>query len=189
MQIPHAKFFMGPLQNLNATGCELPYHGGVMSMIILLPQEWLGLEVVEEKLLQFDLGEEWKAANLQPQTISLEVPRFRVESAIDLEQVLAKIGMTDMFDPSAANLFKLTSPIEGNAEEPLYVSVAIQKAFIDVNEASSESAAATLVVVGRGCRQQLIPRKFICNQPFLYFIRHNPSGLVLFSGKVGNPAA
>ncbi len=65
------------------------------------------------------------------------------------------------------------------------VSAVIQKAFIDVNEEGSEAAAATAVVMVMKAAR-MTPR-FLCDQPFLYFIKDKLSGLILFGGKVENP--
>jgi serpin B len=68
----------------------------------------------------------------------------------------------------------------------LFVTAVIQKAFIEVNEEGSEAAAATAVLV-RCCSMEL-DSQFLCDRPFLYFIRDNLTGLILFAGKLVNPA-
>jgi serpin B len=78
------------------------------------------------------------------------------------------------------------NPFSGiTANEKLVVSAVIQKAFIEVNEEGSEAAAAT-VAFARLCSFQM-NRSFSCNQPFLYLIKDNLSGLILFGGRVKNP--
>jgi len=186
MNIPKSKFVMGNIDALSAIGCELPYQSEVMSMVLLLPQERFGLAQVEQKLLETDLATAWQSAGLRKQEIALQLPRFRVESTIDLKPVLKQLGMVDMLDMNAADLSKLASPY-AVVKEQLYVSEVFQKAFIEVNEIGAEAAAATAAIVMTRAAPVRRPTVFRCDQPFLYFIRHNPTGLILFSGKVGRP--
>ncbi len=67
----------------------------------------------------------------------------------------------------------------------LWVSAVVQKAFIEVNEEGSEAAAATAMVVM--CYSISICPKFECDRPFLYFVKDNLTGLILFAGRVANP--
>jgi len=78
------------------------------------------------------------------------------------------------------------NPFSGiTANEKLVVSAVIQKAFIEVNEEGSEAAAATALVMCL-CSLQM-NQSFSCNRPFLYLIKDNLSGLILFGGRVQNP--
>jgi serpin B len=69
----------------------------------------------------------------------------------------------------------------------LHVSKVIQKAFIEVNEEGSEAAAATAVIMVKCCAMPIEPPQFRCDKPFLYLIKDNQSGLILFAGKVEDP--
>jgi serpin B len=78
------------------------------------------------------------------------------------------------------------NPFSGiTANEKLVVSAVIQKAFIEVNEEGSEAAAATAAFALFSARP--MTKSFSCNLPFLYLIKDNLSGLILFGGRVKNP--
>jgi serpin B len=87
--------------------------------------------------------------------------------------------MTDAFDPAKADF----SGIDGQ-KHSLYISAILHKAFIDVNEEGTEAAAATAVVTF-GVEEK--PATFRADHPFLFLIRDNSSGNVLFIGKVMDP--
>jgi serpin B len=65
----------------------------------------------------------------------------------------------------------------------LFVSTVVQKAFVEVNEAGTEAAATTALMMMMQC----LPPQFNCDCPFLYMIKDNLTGLVLFAGRVTNP--
>jgi serine protease inhibitor len=70
-------------------------------------------------------------------------------------------------------------------KEELYVSKVVQKAFIEVNEEGSEAAAATAGIMMT--RMAVLSPQFRCDRPFLYMIKDNLTGLVLFAGRVADP--
>ncbi len=71
-------------------------------------------------------------------------------------------------------------------EDSLYISKVIHKAFVDVNEEGTEAAAATAVVVSAGSAPRT-PIPFKADHPFLFLIRHNATGSILFMGRVHDP--
>ena len=73
-----------------------------------------------------------------------------------------------------------------SVKEELYVSKVVQKAFIEVNEEGSEAAAATAGIMM--ARMAGINPQFLCDKPFLYLIKDNLTGLVLFAGRVSDPS-
>ena len=90
-----------------------------------------------------------------------------------------------MFVEGKANFQGITG---GNSDSP-FVSKAIQKAFIEVNEEGSEAAAATAAVTHVYCLPSQIsqPIDFICDRPFVFLIKDNLTGMILFSGHVIDP--
>ena len=104
-------------------------------MLIILPNQIDGLAAVELQLsanILQDIVNETSNANLD-----VALPKFKVESNVEMQQVLQQMGMTDLFDPLKADF----SPMSGAKD--LFVSDVIHKAYIDVNEKGSEAAAAT----------------------------------------------
>jgi serpin B len=89
----------------------------------------------------------------------------------------------DAFDPERADF----SGMDGRAHW-LYISAALHKAYIDVNEKGTEAAAATAVAVKRmAVRIEEPPREFRADHPFLFLIRDATSGSILFMGRVSEP--
>jgi serpin B len=159
---------------------ELRYSGGGLSMIVLLPRAIDGLAALEQTLTADAL--EALRERMNPRETEVFVPRFRFSSEFHLNDKLQALGMTDAFDPDRADLSGIATV------ERLYISAVVHKAFVDVNEEGTEAAAATGVVVGitsAPLRPQ--PVVFRADRPFLFLIRHNPSGTVLLLGRLLNP--
>ena len=115
------------------------------------------------------------------ENVRTTIPKFKVESTLELNEPMKRIGVNDVFDMGSADL----SGISGKKD--LYVSLIVQKAFIEVNEEGAEAAAATGAVMMM--RSMVMEPEFRCNRPFYYMIRERSSGLVLFSGRITNPTA
>jgi serpin B len=159
---------------------DLPYAGGQTSMVVVLPRKPDGLPAVEKALTADKL-----AVSPQAPAASVRVflPRFKVEQAVNLNDPLKALGMTTPFDPEKADF---TGMVTQTPEGPLYISAVVHKAFVDVNEEGTEAAAATGVVVAvRSAPAE--PTVFRADHPFLFAIRHNPTGAVLFLGRYETP--
>ena len=111
--------------------------------------------------------------------INVYLPRFKTTSEFSLGQVLAKMGMSDAFSGKAD-----FSGMEQKKE--LFISDVIHKAFVEVNEEGTEAAAATAVELC-GSAEPPKPLEFKADHPFLFLIRDNTTGSILFMGKVVNP--
>ena len=92
---------------------------------------------------------------------------------------LEKLGIKDLFSGTNVDLSGF------NGSKGLYASAMIQKAFIEVNEEGSEAAAATGMVISS--RSLSEPAAFVCDHPFVFFIRDSKTGLVLFMGRIVDP--
>uniref|UniRef100_A0A0E9WN39 Serpin domain-containing protein n=2 Tax=Anguilla anguilla TaxID=7936 RepID=A0A0E9WN39_ANGAN len=113
---------------------------------------------------------------LTQRKVRLLMPKFSAEAEVDLQTPLTALGVTDMFSQSKANFKYLSS-------EPLYVSKALQKAKIQVNEDGTKaSAATTAILLARSS-----PPWVIVDRPFIFLIRHNLTGTVLFMGQINKP--
>ena len=155
---------------------ELDYDGDQVSMIVILPNEFLGLKSILSNLTpeKMELMAKEFTSN---EDIVVKMPKLKIEYDADLVESFQALGVTDIFDEKRADL----SGISGVAD--LYVTKVAHKAFIEINEEGTEAAAATAVVMMRRMAF-LPPMEFVCNQPFLFIIKHKPSGVPLFLGKV-----
>jgi len=135
-----ADFPYGEIEELDAKVVALPYKGEKLAMIIILPNEVEGLKGLEEKLKTYPLGS--IPTKLRERKINLSLPKFTLESTIDLKGPLTQLGAGAIFDQSKADF----SGMPVDPKEQLFVSKAVQKAFIEVNEEGSEAAAATGLV-------------------------------------------
>uniref|UniRef100_A0A6M2DYW9 Putative serpin n=1 Tax=Xenopsylla cheopis TaxID=163159 RepID=A0A6M2DYW9_XENCH len=156
------KFRYGDFEDLDAKAIELRYKDSDLAMLIVLPNSKTGLPALEEKLKNLDLQ------NLTQRMYSVEVildlPKFKIESEIQLNEPLKKLGMTDMFIAGKADFRGL---LDG-ADENLFISEVIQKAFIEVNEEGAEAAAATGIIIEM---DSFIPdMEFEANHPFYFAI-------------------
>jgi serpin B len=156
----------------------LPYRGGV-SMVVLLPDAGQ-LGVFEAGLdaarLQAILD------GLKPREVLLTLPKFEYHSdSISLRQPLVALGMADAFDPDAADF----SGMDGKRD--LYISDAYHKAMVRVDEEGTEAAAATGVVIGLTSARTETPFTLVIDRPFVFAIRDDATGALLFMGRMVNP--
>lgn len=126
-------FDYADLPELDATAVELPYAGTDASMLIILPNQVDGLAQLESQLASTDLN--FIASRLRREMVTLRIPKFRIEFDQDMTRPLQQLGLRRMFTD--------LSEVDTMLLEPVKVSKILQKAFIDVNEAGSEAAAAS----------------------------------------------
>lgn len=166
-------------ENDQAQILEMPYKGGDISMVILLPRAEVGLTKLEGDL-QAEKIQSW-LARLSSTKVDVYLPRFKLEKDVSLNEKLKSLGMTDAFDAAKAD-FSGMAP--GNQ---LYITSVIHKAFVEVNEEGTEAAAATAVVVGLKSAAPDRPVVFRADHPFIFLIRDNRSGGILFMGRLVDP--
>jgi serpin B len=160
---------------------ELPYTGNEVSMVVLLPRKPDGLGELESQLTAPNLAK-W-TAHLWNRKVQVFLPTFKVTSEFSLGETLADLGMPDAFQYRKADF----SGMDGTHD--LYISKVVHKAYVDVDEAGTEAAAATGVVMTRALAiptEQPIP-VFRADHPFLFLIRDNETGSILFLGRVTDP--
>ena len=162
---------------------ELPYgQQRQLSMVVLLPQKVDGLAQLEKQLSSKNL-EAW-LAGLRTREVQVYLPRFKMTSQFKLNEALESLGMTSAFSPSQADFSGIST------QEELYISAAIHKAFVDVNEQGTEAAAATGVILApTSAPAPQEPVVFRADHPFIFLIRDNRSGGILFLGRLMNPQA
>jgi serpin B len=157
---------------------ELPYDGGELSMVILLPASG-NFETFEEGLQAQQV--DGITSSLQPTEVTLTMPRFEFDSAFSLKDTLAEMGMPIAFSYGAD-----FSGMTGNPE--LFILDVIHKAFVAVDEAGTEAAAATAVPMELTAVPEP-PVKVTIDRPFIFLIRDIETGAILFVGRVLNPGA
>jgi serpin B len=157
---------------------ELQYDGGELSMVILLPETG-NFQAFEEGLQAQKVDD--IISDLQPTHINLTMPHFEFDSEFSLKDTLADMGMPVAFSGGAD-----FSGMTGNPE--LFISDVIHKAFVAVDEAGTEAAAATAVIM-RLTAVPEHPLEFTIDHPFIFLIRDIETGAILFVGRVLNPGA
>jgi serpin B len=158
---------------------EMPYKGGRMSMVIVLPDKVDGLSAVEKEFTPANL-EKWLGA-LKPTELYVYVPKFETTAQFELNKTLAGMGMSLAFDVEKADLSGMTTT------EKLFISNVIHKAWVRVDEKGTEAAAATAVVAKGTAGPLEPPPTFRADHPFFFLIRDTKTGSILFMGRVVNP--
>jgi serpin B len=167
---------------------ELPYKGGDLSMLILLPDAVDGLAALEASLTADDL--EAIVRSLKPERVAVALPKFVVDppASLSLGDALRGMGMPLAFDSRRADFTGIAAPPDPG--QGLVIGDVFHKAFVKVDEKGTEAAAATAVSMEtRALAPSRPPVEFKADHPFLFLIRDHPSGLVLFMGRVVDPTA
>ena len=158
---------------------ELPYTGGDISMIVLLPKNNDLSSIIDT--IDRDKFSEWMDSMIETK-VDVYLPKFKVETTYSLNDYLIDLGMSIPFT-SAADF----SGITGGKD--LFISNVIHKAFVDVNEEGTEAAAATAVILELTMNGESSRIVFDCNHAFLYLIIHKQTETILFMGSIDNPAS
>jgi serpin B len=153
---------------------ELPYDGHELSMVLILPND---LAAFETSLDATRLAE--VTSSLGERMVDTRMPRFKFESKWSLVEPLSKLGMSVAFSDAAD-----FSGINGTGG--LVITDVIHQSFVAVNEAGTEAAAATAVIVGETSAPE--PAAITLDKPFLFFIRDIETKAVLFVGRVSDPS-
>ncbi|XP_075892990.1 glia-derived nexin [Nelusetta ayraudi] len=154
---------------------ELPYHGCSISMLIVLPsEEDIPLSHIVPHINTATVQSWTKLMHMRK--VRLLIPKFTAEAEVDLEEPLMALGISDMFSEENADFRHLSA-------DPVYVSKALQKAKIVVNEDGTKAAAATTAIL----LARSSPPWVTVDRPFLFLIRHNPTGTILFMGQINQP--
>lgn len=165
-------------ENETLQALEMPYRGGQMAFVVLLPRAADGLPALEAELTQPHLDA--VLGELRPRPVSVSLPRFEAASALDLAATLAAMGMPDAFDGATADFSNMTrSPSTG--AERVSLGPVLHEAKIAVVEEGTEAGAATIAPVEEDPSGE--PVSFAADHPFLYLVRHRQTGALLFLGR------
>jgi len=157
---------------------ELFYDGNELSMVILLPET--GRFEDFEDSLNYQTVERI-ISNIHRRQVSLQMPKFEFESEFNLKNTLVSMGMPIAFSGDAD-----FSGMTGSKD--LFIDEVIHKAFVSSDEAGTEAAAATAVIMKLTAMPEE-PVAVIIDRPFLFLIRDIETDAVLFIGRVLNPEA
>jgi serine protease inhibitor len=165
-------------QNDDVQILELPYEQNELSMLALLPPKVDGLAELEKKLTADNL-DKWRG-QLKKHQVNAKLPKFKFTSEFKLIPVLSAMGMGIAFGPKA-DFSGMTT------RENLFISAVIHKAFVAVDEKGTEAAAATAVTMRPTAIQEAPMATFHADHPFVFLIRDNRTGSILFMGRVTQP--
>ncbi len=126
----------------------------------------------------------WKDSLLEQELQIVSIPKFELETKYDLIPPLHKLGINDAFDQNNADFLGITT------SEQLFITSALHKAYVDVNEEGTEAAAVTAIKVGVVSVDPNPPPvfTFVADHPFLFIIQDNETGNILFMGRMTNPS-
>ena len=177
---------LGYVQGHGYQAVELRYDGGELSMVILLPDTG--------KFQAFEEGLEAQRvcdiiSGLQDTEVKLTMPKFQFDSEYNLKDTLATMGMPDAFTPPC--------PLSGEGADftgitdsrELFITDVVHKALITVDEAGTEAAAATGVIIAPTAMPPDPAVEVTIDRPFVFLIRDIETDAILFVGRVLNPAA
>jgi serpin B len=182
MMFQSGPFLYGENKAVQVLG--MPYKGGELMMVVVLPRERNGLATIEKDLTGRDF-QNWLRQLANHPTVETYLPRFKLEQRLDMAETLSAMGMSELFT-NQANLRAM-------ANYRLKVDKVIHRAFLELQEEGTEAAAATVVaaVVGSppGARFTEPPPRpvFRANHPFLFSIVDRRSDSILFLGRVSDP--
>jgi serpin B len=165
-------------EDANLQIIELPYKDNELSMLVFLPRETKGLKEIENTLTAESLNA--SLSKMKTTKVDVYFPRFKMTwGTFSLNKAFIALGVRDAFNPEEADF----SGINGIGH--IWISAIFHKAFIEVNEEGTEAAAGTAVVLVKSIE---FPVVFRADHPFIFIIKDNRSGSILFMGRVMNPA-
>jgi serpin B len=161
----------------NYQAVELPYDGQELSMVIILPDPGQFAAFEETIAYQKIKG---IMESLERREVRLRMPKFEFDASFSLKKALTEMGMPVAFS-EGADFSAMTG------KKDLFISDVIHKAFVSVDEAGTEAAAATAVIMELTAMPET-PLEVTLNRPFIFVIRDIETGAILFVGRVINPS-
>ena len=156
---------------------ELPYVGDDLAMLLVVPDVG-SFDAIEARLGDFVGGLE-----MNPARVALALPRFQFRSQLGVVDALRGLGMTDAFDRGLADFSGMTGGRD------LFISDVLHETFVSVDEAGTEAAAATAVIIDLRSAVVGDPIVLEIDRPFFFVLRDRVTGAVLFLGRVTDPTA
>jgi serpin B len=161
---------------------ELPYKGGTLAMVLVVPRDVDGLTAIEKELTAARLRA-W-LGKLDERVMNVGLPKFGIESSYEMSDPLRELGMRQAMNPDDADF----SGMSADGSRGFAISQVLHKAFVKVTEQGTEAAAATAVVGAPGrVSSEFIPA-VRADRPFLFAICDRGTGTILFLGRLIAPA-
>jgi serpin B len=162
---------------------ELPYRGDALSMLVVMP--------TPGTFARFERSLDRSVLNgvirrLDVRTTILALPRFDIQTRLDLAKTFAAMGMPEAFDEMRADFTGMTTADPKDVR--LYIANVFHQAFITVAEKGTVAGAATAIVDegATGGMEGAVEARI--DHPFLWFIRDRATGAILFMGRVTDPS-
>jgi serpin B len=173
----HQAEYLNYMKGAGFQALELPYDDGQLSMVVLLPDagQFNNFQNTLDPIAVSNI-----IASMAREDVILSLPKFQFDSSFSLKQALSAMGMPLAFSDKA--------DFSGMTGTPgLEISDVVHKAFVSVDEAGTEAAAASAVImVGSAMPANQVTLSV--DRPFIFLIRDVSTGTVLFVGRVLNPA-
>ncbi|XP_071398359.1 protein Z-dependent protease inhibitor [Centroberyx affinis] len=173
MMFKEDRFYMMEDIHLGANVLRLPYQEGV-AMLILLPNKGVDYTLIDDEITAARF-QSW-IKKLEKMKLEVNMPKFKMVQSYSLHDLLPDLGLASVFSDSA-NLTRLSK------DRGLKVSEVLHKAVIEVDETGTTAAAATTT----GITAFSLPKTFIINRPFFFFIYHEDTTSLLFMGRMIDP--
>jgi len=154
----------------------LPYRGTDMSMVLVLPDSDRFAEIEGALSTEFLAS---LVSDLEWERVRITLPKFTFASSFRLSKSLSDLGMPSAFHD--ADFSGMTG------KRDLFISDVVHKAFVAVDEEGTEAAAATAVIMELTAIMGEEPIEMRLDRPFLFLIRDNHTGTILFIGRMMNP--
>jgi serpin B len=161
---------------------RLPYSGDELSLVVVLPSEHDGLTALEEGLSASQLDAWLSRIGNGTRDVEINLPKFSMSHRFSLKTLLGDLGMPSAFDPERADLTGMTE------DAMLHIDDVIHEARVDLDEEGTTAVAFSIVLT-----TDLMytpppePDQFIADHPFLFFIRDDITGAILFMGRMMDP--
>lgn len=164
----------GNVDEVGYQAVALPYAGNELSMLVICPDDFAAFDTVltADKLNQI-------IAKLKEGRVELSLPKWKLTDETSLGDSLQALGMKAAFNNADF------SGIDGSLG--LQISEVLHKAFVAVDEDGTEAAAATAVLVNDTSLPIDPPTVIKVDKPFLYLIRDNATGAIVFLGRIMDP--
>lgn len=163
---------------------SIPYGKGQLAMVLIVPAEVEGLAAVEATLSRQTVDN--LMAGMKPQDVELALPRLEMRSRLDLAPALKNLGMEQAFDLARADFSGMHVPNGMVDGVRLFVQTAIHEATVKIDEEGTVAAAATGFAMASAGRPAA-PPQVRADRPFIFLIRDELTGSILFIGRVVDP--